>query len=99
LPPSVHLEVDTYWALVGGADVPALLDRLGERVVALHLKDGDGSLHTKHQVPLGAGRLPVREILAAAPTALRVVELDDTEGDLFEAVRIGHDLLTELAGG
>jgi len=28
------LEVDTYWAHAGGADVPALLQRLGERVVA-----------------------------------------------------------------
>jgi sugar phosphate isomerase/epimerase len=98
LPPSVSLEVDTYWALVGGADVPALLRRLGERVIALHLKDGDGSLDTKRQVPLGTGRLPVREILAAAPSALRVLELDDTTGDLFDAVRVGRDLLVELAG-
>jgi sugar phosphate isomerase/epimerase len=98
LPPSVSLEVDTYWALVGGADVPALLRRLGKRVIALHLKDGDGSLDTKRQVPLGTGRLPVREILAAAPSALRVLELDDTTGDLFDAVRIGRDLLLELAG-
>jgi sugar phosphate isomerase/epimerase len=98
LPPSVSLQVDTYWALVGGADVPGLLRRLGERVFALHLKDGDGSLDTKRQVPLGTGKLPVREILAAAPTALRVVELDDAAGDLFEAVRIGYDLLVDLAG-
>jgi sugar phosphate isomerase/epimerase len=99
LPSSVLLEVDTYWALVGGADVPALLDRLGDRVIALHLKDGDGSLETRRQVPLGAGLLPVREILAAAPSALRVVELDDSAGDLFDAVRIGRELLLELAGG
>ena len=98
LPPSVGLQVDTYWALVGGADVPALLGRLGDRVFALHLKDGDGSLDTKRQVPLGTGKLPVREILAAAPSALRVLELDDTAGDLFDAVRIGHELLVELAG-
>jgi len=99
LPPSVRLEVDTYWALVGGADVPALLGRLGERVIALHLNDGDGSLETSRQVPLGSGRLPVREILAVAPAALRVIELDDTDGDLFDAVRVGHDLLVGLAGG
>jgi sugar phosphate isomerase/epimerase len=98
LPSSVSLEVDTYWALVGGADVPALLRRLGKRVIALHLKDGDGSLDTRRQVPLGTGRLPVREILAAAPVALRVLELDDTTGDLFDAVRVGRDLLVELAG-
>jgi sugar phosphate isomerase/epimerase len=90
---AVVLEVDTWWALIGGADVPALLERLGERVVALHLKDGDGSGGGHVQVPLGQGVLPVREILAAAPAALRVLELDDTAGDLFDAIRIGRDLL------
>ena len=99
LPPAVSLEVDTYWAMAGGADVPALLERLGDRVTALHLKDGDGSLDTKRQVPLGTGKLPLHEILAAAPAALRGVELDDTAGDVVEAVRIGHDLLAELADG
>ena len=97
LGPDVVLEVDTWWAHVGGADVPALLDRLGDRVVALHLKDGDGSDGGHVQVPLGQGVLPVREIVAAAPTALRVLELDDTAGDLFEAIRIGRELLLEIA--
>ena len=94
--PEVVLEVDTYWAYAGGADVPALLTRLGERVVALHLKDGDGSLDTSKQVPLGSGVLPVWDIIAAAPDALRVVELDDSETDLLEAVRVGREFL--LAG-
>ena len=35
-----RLELDLYWASAGGADVVALLDRLGDRVVALHVKDG-----------------------------------------------------------
>lgn len=96
LAPEVVLEVDTYWALVGGADVPALLRRLGSRVVALHLKDGDGSLDTKRQVALGGGVLPLRGILEAAPDALRVVELDDTEGDILAAVRAGRDTLLGL---
>jgi sugar phosphate isomerase/epimerase len=87
LAPEVVLEVDTYWALAGGADVPALLSRLGDRVVALHLKDGDGSLDVKAQVALGAGVVPVWDFVDAAP-ALRfgVVELDDSAGDRFVAI-------------
>jgi sugar phosphate isomerase/epimerase len=96
LEPEVVLEVDTYWAYAGGADVPALITRLGDRVVALHLKDGDGSLDTTKQVPLGSGVLPVWDIIAAAPEALRVVELDDSETDLLEAVQAGREFL--LAG-
>jgi len=97
LAPAVVLEVDTYWAFVGGADVPALLDRLGDRVVALHIKDGDGSLDNKKQVPVGAGVVPVNEFMAAAPNALFVVELDDSEGDLVEAVGASREYLTGVA--
>jgi sugar phosphate isomerase/epimerase len=93
LDPAVVLEVDTYWAYAGGADVPALLQRLGDRVVALHIKDGDGSLDTKKQVPVGAGSLPVKDFMAAAPNALVVVELDDSEGDLVEAVGASREFL------
>jgi sugar phosphate isomerase/epimerase len=83
---AVVLEVDTYWAAVGGQDPVALLKRLGERVTAVHVKDGPATPDPLDQVPVGQGDLPVREILAAAPQALRVVELDDTRGDRFRAV-------------
>jgi sugar phosphate isomerase/epimerase len=94
----VVLEIDTYWAYAGGADVPGLLERLGNRVVALHIKDGDGSLDTKKQVPVGSGSLPVWDFMAAAPHALRVVELDDTEGDVVDATRASRDYLLSGAG-
>ena len=93
LEPGVVLEVDTYWAYAGGADVPALLSRLGDRVVALHIKDGDGTLDTSKQVPVGSGVLPVWDFIAAAPQALRVVELDDSQTDLLEAVRASREFL------
>ncbi len=93
LDPDVMLEVDTYWAYAGGADVPALLARLGDRVVALHVKDGDGTLNTKAQTAVGSGRLPILDILAAAPTALRVVELDDTDGDRMQAIADSRSFL------
>ena len=98
LAPEVVLEVDTYWAYAGGADVVPLLGRLGDRVVALHVKDGDGTLDTKKQVPVGAGALPVWDYLDAAPDALRVIELDDSEGDLVDAVRASHDYLVNGKG-
>ncbi|GAA0926056.1 sugar phosphate isomerase/epimerase [Pseudonocardia zijingensis] len=82
----VVLEVDTYWAAVGGQDPVALLKRLGDRVTAVHVKDGPATPDPIDQVAVGQGGLPVREILAAAPQALRVVELDDTRGDRFQAV-------------
>ncbi len=96
LAPEVGLEVDTYWAYAGGADVPALLQRLGDRVFALHVKDGDGSMDDKKQVAVGSGSLPVWDFIDAKPDALRVVELDDSSGDLLDAVR---DSRAYLAAG
>ena len=93
LDPEVVLQVDTYWAYAGEADVPALLGRLGDRVAALHIKDGDGSLNTKAQTAVGSGTLPVLDFIAAAPHALRVVELDDTEGDRMAAVGASREYL------
>jgi len=83
LDPAVVLEVDTYWATAGGAEAPALLHRLGDRVRAIHVKDGHLATDGSGQVPAGQGRVPVREVLAAAPQALRVVEFDHFAGDIF----------------
>jgi sugar phosphate isomerase/epimerase len=90
----VILEVDTYWAVVGGADVTALLAKFGDRVKALHVKDGDGTQNNKAQVGVGDGIIKVADILAAAPTALRVVELDDFTGEIFDAVEASYTFLT-----
>jgi sugar phosphate isomerase/epimerase len=91
----VKLEVDTYWALVGGQDPVELLGRLGDRVVALHVKDGAGTTETKDQTAVGAGTLPIRSIIEAAPSALRVIELDDSRGDRFQAIADSYDYLTK----
>jgi sugar phosphate isomerase/epimerase len=86
LDPSVRLEVDTYWAAVGGQDPAALLKRLGDRVGLLHVKDGPVNKDNKAQVAVGAGAMPVADAIAAAPNALLVVELDDFDGDVFVAI-------------
>jgi sugar phosphate isomerase/epimerase len=92
---SVGLEVDTYWVFVGGQDPVALLERLGDRVVALHVKDGAGTKDDKDQTAVGSGTLPVRSIIEAAPSALRVIELDDSRGDRFQAIADSFAYLTK----
>jgi sugar phosphate isomerase/epimerase len=87
LPPAVVLELDTYWAAVGGEDVVALLGRLGERVRLVHLKDGPIDKDNEAQLPLGQGAMPVPAIVDAATAAeLAVLEFDAYAGDLFEGL-------------
>ena len=95
----VVLEIDLYWAATGQQDVPALLGRLGDRVKALHVKDGvigenpfrpgAGPVppDSLKQEPAGRGELPLVDWLAAAPsTEYAVIEFDHYSGDIFEGV-------------
>jgi len=95
LPPQVALELDVYWAQVGGVDVPALLGRLGDRVRLMHIKDGP-AVKGEAMTAVGTGVLPIREILdAAPPQALRIVELDRCDGDIFTALEESFAYLDE----
>ncbi len=87
LDPDLVLEVDTYWAAVGGQDPVALLERLGDRVVAIHIKDGPIDNDRKAQLPAGQGKVPVLDVIAAAKSLeVGVVEFDDYSGDIFDGV-------------
>jgi sugar phosphate isomerase/epimerase len=92
---AVGLEVDTYWIAVGRQDPIALLGRLGKRVVAIHVKDGAVTPEPKDQTAVGAGTLPIRDIILAAPDALRVIELDDSKGDRFTAIADSYTYLVK----
>lgn len=91
---AVVLEVDTYWAEVGGVSAPELLGRLGDRVQLIHVKDGPATQRNEDQTAVGSGTLDIAAILAAAPHARRVVELDDFTGDVFDAVRDSYAWMT-----
>jgi sugar phosphate isomerase/epimerase len=95
LDPDVVLEVDTYWAAVGGEDPAALLQRLGDRVRFIHIKDGPLTKEDKAQVAVGSGKMPIWDVIEAAPSLeVGVVELDDFTGDIFDAVADSLNYLT-----
>ena len=99
LDPAIVLELDTYWAMMAGQDVPALLGRLGERVIALHLKDGPRTGGPADQVPLGQGDLPVRDIVGAATNLeYPVLEFDHYAGDIFDGISAGYAYATDTLG-
>ncbi len=87
LEPEVVLEVDTFWATVGGQDPAALLQRLADRVQLIHLKDGPISNDVLSQLPVGSGAMDIPAVLRAA-TAVQVpvVEFDAYAGDIFEGL-------------
>jgi sugar phosphate isomerase/epimerase len=88
LDPELVLEVDTYWAAVGGQDPVELLKRLGARVVAVHIKDGPVNMDLLAQLPAGQGQMDIWGAINAVPgLEVGVVEFDAYAGDMFEAVK------------
>ncbi|AND17423.1 sugar phosphate isomerase/epimerase [Rathayibacter tritici] len=96
LDPRMVLELDTYWAAVGGDDPVEVLGRLGDQVRFLHVKDGPVSADIQEQVPAGEGAMDVPAILAAAPQALPVLEFDAYAGDIFEGLESAHRYVSGL---
>ncbi len=105
----VAIELDLFWALTGGQDVPALVERIGDRLVAQHIKDGvaptanpfapgapsfsGADLDQRHA---GTGDVPLVEALTSA-TALQyaVIEYDNAPGDVFEDIAASYAFLVE----
>ena len=81
----VEFEIDTYWAYVAGLDPIALLERLGDRVRVIHLKDGfaDG-----HGMALGEGTAPIAAVrdYAIAHGLAMVVESETCQPTGIEEV-------------
>lgn len=105
----VAVELDLFWALTGGQDVAALVQRLGSRLLAVHVKDGfvpaenpfapdvDRAV-TRHldQRRPGEGEVPLVEAMRATD-AVRwaVIEYDQSPGDVFDDIAASHAFLLE----
>ncbi|MDO5663516.1 MAG: sugar phosphate isomerase/epimerase [Brachybacterium sp.] len=109
LDPAVRIELDLYWAQVGGQDVVALVEELGDRLVAIHVKDGvmppinpfapdapafdSSSLDQRRP---GEGEVPTTEaITAATAVSYLVIEYDNPPGDVYADIEASYRFLTD----
>ena len=93
---------DIGWIMKGGADVGEMLDRMGPRVGAIHLKDfatADPGLDT---VMLGEGIAPLAEAAAWAsehrPGLWLIAEQDTAEIPAQEAIQRNADFMKRVVG-
>jgi len=102
LDPAVFIELDTYWAKVGGVEPLVALRRLGPRVELLHVKDGPADAIPPDMTAVGQGTLDYTAIIPAAPAAeWLIVELDRCATDMLTAVEesINYLVAKELGRG
>ncbi|HEX4721791.1 MAG TPA: sugar phosphate isomerase/epimerase [Pseudonocardiaceae bacterium] len=91
----VLIELDAYWASLGGADPAEIVTRLGDRVRFVHVKDGPAVSYERDvMVPIGEGRLDWPRTLTV-PSGLRwhIVELERLHIDTFDALQRSYDYL------
>ena len=94
LDPRVVIELDMYWAQLGGADPAVIIAGLGDRLKFLHVKDGPAQTEADYMVPVGQGSVDIEAALAANPAVdWHIVELDRCRIDQFEALRQSYEYL------
>lgn len=98
LDPRITVQVDTYWAQVGGVDAAKLVSSLGDRVRYLHVKDGPLDSESS-QVAVGDGKMDTDRVLGAnAHVRWHIVELDECEDDIWETLRRSLEYLSAWQG-
>lgn len=107
----LRLELDLFWATIGGEDVVEMLGQWKGRVASLHVKDvapGAPRQKSESNVPrtafmeAGAGILDWPRVLKAAADAgveEYLIEQDFTPGDPLESVRKSVEFLSKTDAG
>ena len=95
-PEAVMLTFDTYWALSGGVDPAAFIEKYGSRIFCTHLKDmtviNDAAVMTE----MLTGNMNFDSVMAASEkTGVKwhFVEQDIVRINAFESMKISHDNL------
>jgi sugar phosphate isomerase/epimerase len=100
---AVDIQIDIFWAVVGGADPAEVITGLGPRVVSLHLKDGVDLPPSAYgdvrfvNVAVGSGVVDPAPAVAAAEAGGSVewliVEFDHVDGSPIDATRASLEYL------
>ncbi|MFC0774375.1 sugar phosphate isomerase/epimerase family protein [Terrimonas alba] len=98
----IFFEIDTYWVKVAGQNPAAIVKKFGKRAPMLHIKDGPAvwrdSLADDNPDPMvavgkGAQNFPAIVKAAAGNTEWMIVEMDKTNGNVFDALKESYDYL------
>jgi sugar phosphate isomerase/epimerase len=96
-PAKVSFEMDCGWVIVGGQNPVDYLNKHGERIVMLHVKDFKDN--KPPSVPLGAGAIDYTPIFAAAKHAkIRhcFVEQEEFQGPIMDTLKMDANYMQAL---
>ena len=89
----IFFEIDTYWVAASGNDPVTEIQKLGNKVTLLHIKDGS-TKQEDDMVAVGAGVMDFHKVIPAGPHAeWLIVELDRCGTDMMTAVQESYTYL------
>ena len=95
--PSLKFEVDAGWAYAGGADVPAVLNKLGSRLMYVHIKDVD---EKNTPTEIGSGKVDMKSVMETAAkfgVEWGIVEQDSCVNfPPFESIKVSYDYIKTI---
>lgn len=94
----LFFELDTYWAYHAGVDPVLEMERMGDRLQLIHIKDGVGGEEKTCGRPLGQGSAPVAAVYKkACELGLpMVVESETLQPDGMTEISVCYDCLLRL---
>ena len=99
-PEELGFTLDTYWVQMGGGDVCAWLERLGDRIPCVHLKDMSVRGMEPIMAPVMEGNLDFPKILQTLEqlgnTKYLLVEQDICQGSPFDCLEASYKNLHAL---
>jgi len=95
--PTLKFQVDAGWAHAAGADVTAVLDKIGARLTSVHIKDVD---EKNTPTEIGSGKVDMKSVIETAAkhgVQWGIVEQDFcTNYPPFEAIKISFDYIKTI---
>lgn len=95
----VKMELDCYWAAFAGFEPRNIIEKYGERVVSLHIKDVKNVNGVKRSIEIGSGELDIKSLLNTGDqfgVRWYVVEQEHFDGDPMESSRINIQNLQSI---
>ncbi|PLS01076.1 sugar phosphate isomerase/epimerase family protein [Neobacillus cucumis] len=100
-PQFVKVELDCYWVTYAGLSPTDIIEKYGDRVVSLHIKDMKMVDGVKRSIEIGSGELDINGLLNTGDqfgVNWYIVEQEQFDGDPMESSLINIENLKSKAG-
>ena len=98
-PVLVKMQLDCFWIMYGGYNPIEVIEKYGERVVSMHIKDMKRVDGKKRSIEFGLGELDISRLMQVGDkygVKWFIAEQEQFDGDPLDSAKFNIDRLTEI---